>query len=270
MNDVHAMNLTAARHGWRRDTGDRKSGRRRALFAPFTHQRPDKLPRVRKPPALPCPFAGQSNRTCAGHSSYVKQKRPDRKVEASRQGFEATMPTRQSTRDHCQFSPLNQRSSNRDVSGGNPVLPSRKPSRPCWHPSCRKPCSNWSCLLCWMILPHHPGAERRREEDHWDDQQAVATLSALCQRRRPEPLLRRPNRWPCSEPPSFGPSDWRSCLHFSERSFEVPPARLSRRTDCPTPRRCRGRRMTVLFWRTGRCLAGQTVRRSLLDLFACC
>ena len=45
------------------NTGDRKSGRRRALFAPFTHQRPDKLPRVRKSPALPCPFASQSGRS---------------------------------------------------------------------------------------------------------------------------------------------------------------------------------------------------------------
>ena len=49
--------LLPSLNGWRKDMGDRKYGRQRALFAPFTHQRSYKLPRMWKPPALPCPFA---------------------------------------------------------------------------------------------------------------------------------------------------------------------------------------------------------------------
>lgn len=75
MNDMLVKNLTPARHGWRCDTGNRKSGRQWALSTPFTHQRPDKLSRARKLPTLPCPFASQTSNIQVGNGSSVKQKR---------------------------------------------------------------------------------------------------------------------------------------------------------------------------------------------------
>lgn len=245
MNDTTKKHLSAS-PGWRRGTGDGKSGRRRALFAPFTHQRPDKLPRVRKRPALPCPFAGQTNRIPVGNCRFVKQKHPDREIGAFRKGFKATTPKRRSTRDHCQFSlSWNWCLTTQDVFGDKFVLPSKILSHPYRCPSCRKPCWNWNCLRCWRFFLRHLKAERHREEDRWDGPQDVVTWSALCRRRHPGPLLRPRNQSPCSEPPSFGSWDWRNRRLVWERFFGVLPAPFLRRTGCRTPRRCRGRRMTV-------------------------
>ena len=174
-----------------------------------------------------------------------KHKRPDHPVEAFRWGFQKVTPRRQSVRDHCRCLIVNLCSQSRGIFGDMPIPPARRLSHPCWCPWRHRLYSNWNCLLCRRLFPHHPRAERHREEDRWAARQDVVTLSVLCRRRQLGLLLRRRNQSPCSEPPSFGLWDWMNLWLVWERFSGFLSALSLRLIDCQTVGHCQGCRMTV-------------------------
>lgn len=180
-------------------------------------------------------------RTKTTPSAPQKYKRPDHEVEASTQGSQKVTPRRQSTRGRCQFSlSWNWCLAIWDVLGDKPVLPSKTPSHPCWHPSCRRFYLNWNWLPHWMYFHRHQKAERHRAEDRWAARQDVVTLPVLLRRRLLGPLLRPRNQSPCSKRPSFGSWGWMNRWPVWGRFSEVLPALFLRRIDSQTPMHYRG------------------------------